>query len=325
MKHADDTRTAKPVDYDDISILTFGYLSALPTRFRWDIQVPRRLWKKWADTHKELTGVRILQRDASQIAGLYISESEDKRAAQNRFQYFPAGHPPKDLWSKSREHTQYARVSNKDFSQQLRRFGKGPSKAGMMDWDAGYQHLTPSQKSLFDAGKAMASLPSDVKVTEKPFIKQFSVANDRISKLLARPFKMKGETAEKLTSTVRIARDASFRQVVLDSYGGQCALCGSSFRFKNHLETEAAHIVPKSARGTDDPRNGLALCRSHHWAFDTGMWAVKPNGRIVVSKVALELPENAELAQYRGKRLKRGKINPEPKALAYRLDKIFHT
>jgi hypothetical protein len=35
---------------------------------------------------------------------------------------------------------------------------------------------------------------------------------------------------------------------------------------------QAAHIVPKNKNGTDDPRNGLTLCRAHHWAFDAGLF-----------------------------------------------------
>ena len=45
---------------------------------------------------------------------------------------------------------------------------------------------------------------------------------------------------------------------------------------------EAAHIVPKEAGGSDDPRNGLALCVLHHRMFDAGMFTVLPStGRII--------------------------------------------
>ena len=41
---------------------------------------------------------------------------------------------------------------------------------------------------------------------------------------------------------------------------------------------------------SNDPRNGLALCGSHHWAFDNGMLTVRPGHRIKVHRYALELP-----------------------------------
>ena len=311
-------------DHGEADILAFGYLSALPARFRWDIQVPRRFWRQWADTHEMLTGIRIAPSDVPRIAGLSIITDKGKRAPQNRFQYFPAGCPPKMLESKSKPSGSYKRVSDKAFSQRLRRFGKGPLKTGAMDWSAGYQSLTSLQKTLFDTGKAMASLPGKARISEQDFIKGFREAERKIAELISRPFrKTASETGKHLVATLRMARSAAFRQMVMDSYNGQCALCGHSFRFDHHVETEAAHIVPKAANGTDDPRNGIALCRSHHWAFDAGMWTVKPNGRVVVSKSALALPENAELKQYRGNRLKRGKFAPAQDALTYRFEKIF--
>lgn len=40
---------------------------------------------------------------------------------------------------------------------------------------------------------------------------------------------------------------------------------------------QAAHLVPKSNRGSDDARNGLPLCANHHLAFDRGYWCVDPD------------------------------------------------
>jgi hypothetical protein len=39
---------------------------------------------------------------------------------------------------------------------------------------------------------------------------------------------------------------------------------------------DAAHICPKLAKGSDDPRNGLVLCANHHRAFDAGLFAIDP-------------------------------------------------
>ena len=47
-------------------------------------------------------------------------------------------------------------------------------------------------------------------------------------------------------------------------------------------EVEAAHIYPKKEGGSDDDRNGLALCKFHHWTFDTGWISVTDSHRIIV-------------------------------------------
>ena len=68
--------------------------------------------------------------------------------------------------------------------------------------------------------------------------------------------------------------DEAFRDVVLSEYYFTCAVCESRFRLGDMVEATAAHIVPKHESGTDDPRNGLALCHTHHWAFDAGIFTL---------------------------------------------------
>lgn len=64
-----------------------------------------------------------------------------------------------------------------------------------------------------------------------------------------------------------------FRKNVLDCHGAVCAVCDLSVPGV----IEAAHIVPKEHSGTDDDRNGLALCATHHRMFDAGLFGVNPN------------------------------------------------
>lgn len=40
---------------------------------------------------------------------------------------------------------------------------------------------------------------------------------------------------------------------------------------------EFLSVRPKSERGSDDPRNGLVLCASHHRAFEVGLFAIEPS------------------------------------------------
>jgi hypothetical protein len=64
-----------------------------------------------------------------------------------------------------------------------------------------------------------------------------------------------------------------FKFGVLKRYGPKCVVCGVSA-----IELlDAAHICPKLAQGSDDPRNGLLLCANHHRAFDAGLFAIEPS------------------------------------------------
>ena len=75
---------------------------------------------------------------------------------------------------------------------------------------------------------------------------------------LERDFSAFGNNLTVHLSQVRAReRQRAFRQVVLAAQGGRCALCGLDFL----VALDAAHVVPKEEEGTDDPRNGLALCR----------------------------------------------------------------
>ena len=65
---------------------------------------------------------------------------------------------------------------------------------------------------------------------------------------------------------------ARFRFKVMQRYGGSCALCGVSLPEL----LDAAHLVGKRYSGSDDPRNGLAICSNHHRALDSGLVAIEP-------------------------------------------------
>lgn len=63
-----------------------------------------------------------------------------------------------------------------------------------------------------------------------------------------------------------------FKFLVFRRYGPECAACGMALE----AVLEAAHLRPKARAGSDDPRNGLVLCATHHRAFDAGLFAVEP-------------------------------------------------
>ena len=79
-------------------------------------------------------------------------------------------------------------------------------------------------------------------------------------------------------------REVSFRRMLMREYDYTCAVCSLKFKFENLIEAQAVHIVPKKESGTDDPRNGIVMCRTHHWAFDNGIFSLTNNGRIILSE-----------------------------------------
>jgi hypothetical protein len=99
-----------------------------------------------------------------------------------------------------------------------------------------------------------------------------------------------------ISYTVNAAkRDEAFRGAVLREYDFTCSVCEMKVRLGKMYEATAAHIVPKRKSGTDDPRNGLALCRTHHWAFDAGFFSLSNDYRVMLSPAAFKA-ESREFA-----------------------------
>lgn len=102
----------------------------------------------------------------------------------------------------------------------------------------------------------------------------------------------------------RIKRDAAFRKVVLENYGRTCAITGSKFQYGDVVEAQAAHIISKEVNGTDDPRNGLALGRTAHWAFDQGLFSITDQFEVCVHPKAREASsKNFQLLELDRKRI----------------------
>lgn len=93
--------------------------------------------------------------------------------------------------------------------------------------------------------------------------------------------------------TAGAVRDSAFRRLVLDAYSRTCSFCGLRLETsRGRSVIDAAHILPFSVFRNDDIRNGLALCKTHHWLFDGGVLSVDDRYRITVSSsIDLEHPE----------------------------------
>jgi putative restriction endonuclease len=99
-------------------------------------------------------------------------------------------------------------------------------------------------------------------------------------------------TAPRARHSVTVASrpgQARFRYHVLSRCGGACVMCG----IRVDLLLEAAHLCSIEDSGTDDPRNGLAMCRNHHRAFDAvpPLFGVEPDTLRVVVGVGLSFEE----------------------------------
>jgi len=78
-------------------------------------------------------------------------------------------------------------------------------------------------------------------------------------------------------------RRTAFRRTVTKAYDYQCAACGARVILGDLVLVDAAHLIPFSESCDDDPRNGMALCKNHHWAMDRFLIAPGPDHRWHVS------------------------------------------
>jgi putative restriction endonuclease len=128
------------------------------------------------------------------------------------------------------------------------------------------------------------------------------------------------------TRVKRVARSRAFQQIIMNLYQRKCAVCGEGFSSPDGLaEVEGAHIVPRSLKGADDARNGFALCRSHHWAFDRGLFGVDASSRIHVPANVLAISENAPLRGLVARPLNPPtdlSLKPADEALLWHMEKI---
>jgi len=143
--------------------------------------------------------------------------------------------------------------------------------------------------TLLNAGyfstNEIASLTQKIKEIDDSFVYQ-----EKLQKLVDNEFRERPDiTYPGLTPS----RDPAFRRLVLDAYHESCAIC--HMKLDNSLGIsiiDAAHILPFSQFHNDDVRNGLSLCKLHHWLFDHGLLTVDTKFTIHVSqKIDYEYPK----------------------------------
>jgi putative restriction endonuclease len=85
----------------------------------------------------------------------------------------------------------------------------------------------------------------------------------------------------------------SFREAVIDAYGGKCALTG----LPEPRLLDAAHIVADGDEHFGQPiiSNGLPLSKTHHAAFDAHLIGIDPDFTIHISRRLMDLRDGPTL------------------------------
>jgi putative restriction endonuclease len=111
----------------------------------------------------------------------------------------------------------------------------------------------------------------------------------------AEPFSYRTTERDRGPAGTRKIRSKAFAAAVKATYGNSCAICGLSRKnAAGKFEVEAAHVYPVEKNGVDKVRNGISLCRFHHWAFDGALLIIDPDLTIHVSLWGSGIPQVAE-------------------------------
>jgi putative restriction endonuclease len=86
------------------------------------------------------------------------------------------------------------------------------------------------------------------------------------------PFRLTEQSGRKPATVMVRTGQQRFRFHVMSQYGHKCAVCD----IRHPQLLKAAHICGKAEKGSDDWRNGLPLCATHHDAFDNQFFCIDP-------------------------------------------------
>lgn len=122
-------------------------------------------------------------------------------------------------------------------------------------------------------------------------------------------------------------REAGFSLAVRKNYRYTCALCGSRVTIPGGKSlVEGAHVIPWSQSYNDDPRNGLSLCRSHHWMFDHLLITIRNDFSIQLSKYLTrddnKVLETIKLSDQLIKLPEKKKFSPAQEALQHHRERF---
>jgi len=132
---------------------------------------------------------------------------------------------------------------------------------------------------------------------------------------------------DKIKETKSTYRSTVFARTIRDIYDYRCAACGLRLNLNGLVIIDAAHLIPFSESQDDDPRNGIALCKNHHWAMDKflivpgtdNLWHVSPelDDRIEGCKEIISLNKRTILLP------QDEKYYPKSESLSWRYSRIL--
>jgi putative restriction endonuclease len=165
-------------------------------------------------------------------------------------------------------------------------------------------------------------------VAEEAAAKQYVVAIGHEQRLMAGQLlsaagSMPRDYVKRMTNQ-RLHQPA-FRARVMHAYEAQCAVCSLG----HGALLDAAHIVPDGEPlGEPVTRNGLALCKIHHAAYDQNILGISPDRVIFINEAVLREVDGPMLKHgiqnFHGETLRklpaRRDEQPDPDRLALRFD-----
>jgi len=164
----------------------------------------------------------------------------------------------------------------------------------------GSQEYGEITRSNLKGGKWGLADPLNVPIS----INDFEDAHEQLTNSLALPFQGFAADRPRIeTRNLRLARSAVFRNQVIAAYEKRCAISHEVLETpKGLVNLDAAHIIGVNMGGSDDPRNGFALSKDLHWAFDNGLISVDENRRVILSD-APSFGSNRQLARFNGAKI----------------------
>ena len=105
---------------------------------------------------------------------------------------------------------------------------------------------------------------------------QFALAHAELADAVSGSSPLEAELARRyvLRETLQRVHQPVFRAAVMRAYDQRCAVCA----LRHGELLDAAHIVgDREELGIASVRNGLALCKIHHAAFDSNILGIRPD------------------------------------------------
>ncbi len=160
-------------------------------------------------------------------------------------------------------------------------------------------------------------------ITERQQITEYEQS---LSSEVEQPF-----SPQKLTALIPVEspiRSAGFRQVIMGLYDYTCAVCELRIvTMDGESVTDAAHIIPYRISKNDDIRNGISLCKLHHWSFDKGLISLSKTYQVLVSSLMSDRrPTEWRLTELQDKSIllpERNQLYPAQDALAWHREEVL--